>query len=181
MPRAQPDRDHYVINCARKYAATLRQLRLEPSREGRAAHRRMLHFLMEAGIDEHECEWRWRKWRLPDDIRMHADGEQKLPPGRRLTVEEAKLVIALHSIPPVATMQYLSATDMVALADVYDGWAHDPRLEPFDIARLLGWADGMRLLVDAIGMAYEPPAKAPGEPDSLLKFLARRVRNDAEA
>jgi hypothetical protein len=31
--------------------------------------------------------------------------------------------------------------------------------------------------VAAIGADYEPPAKAPGEPDSLLKFIANQMKH----
>jgi hypothetical protein len=74
-------------------------------------------------------------------------------------------------------VENLSGEDMLNLADMYEGWAQDARLEGFDMARLLGWADGFRALVVAIGADYEPPAKAAGEPDSLLKFLATWMRN----
>ena len=68
---------------------------------------------------------------------------------------------------------------MVDLADMYEGWAQDGRFEPLEIARLPGWADGLRELAAAIGTDYEPPSKVPGEPDSLMKFMANKMKQGA--
>ena len=64
---------------------------------------------------------------------------------------------------------------MAALADMYEGWAQSSDIDPFNMVRCLGWADGMRLLVEAVGLDFEPPLKVTGEPDSLLMFVARRI------
>jgi hypothetical protein len=45
------------------------------------------------------------------------------------------------------------------------------------MARLVGWAVGCRALAAAMGADYEPPAKAPGEPDSLLEFIANHMKH----
>ena len=81
----------------------------------------------------------------------------------------------MYAVPPVATMDSLSGQDMLFLADMYEGWAYDARMDAFNIARLLGWADGKRVLVEVIGADYEPPPRVPGEPDRLLKFIARQA------
>ena len=65
---------------------------------------------------------------------------------------------------------------MLDLAEIHEGWAQDDRIDSLNVARLLGWADGYRTLVSAIGTGYEPPAQVPGEPDSLTKFMAKQMR-----
>ena len=54
-----------------------------------------------------------------------------------------------------------------------------PRLSlSIDMARLLGWADGFRELAAVAGVDYEPAAMVPGEPDTLLQFLAKKMKCD---
>ena len=81
----------------------------------------------------------------------------------------------MGSVPPFATIDNLSGQEMLGLANMYEGWAQDSRLDSVDTARLLGWTDGFRALVVAIGVDYEPPAQVRGEPDSLMKFIAKRM------
>jgi hypothetical protein len=100
-----------------------------------------------------------------------------LPADRLIDADEAELMRQTYSVLPFATMENLSGEGMLNLADMYEGWAQDGRLEGFEMARLLGRVDGFRALVLAIGADYEPPAKAAGDPDSLLKFLATWMKH----
>jgi hypothetical protein len=60
---------------------------------------------------------------------------------------------------------------MLDLADMYEGWAQDSRVNGVDMARLLGWADSFRELAAVAGVDYEPPAMVPGEADNTFAVL----------
>ena len=57
-----------------------------------------------------------------------------------------------------------------------EGWAQSDLTDSINVARLLGWADGLRSLSQAVGADYVPPQPIPGAPVSLFKFLANRMR-----
>src|SRR5262245_10057205 len=180
MPKINVSPDHYVLICARQYAATMRRLRSAANDAERQYHTKMLHYFMDAGVTEAEFERRIRERRLPADIKDYIDKSGSLPKGLAINREEAELIRQVCSIPSVATMENLSGQEILDLADMYEGWAQDERVDAINMARLLGWADGNRKLVAAIGADYVPPAKVPGEPDSLLKFMAKRMWGDIE-
>jgi hypothetical protein len=58
---------------------------------------------------------------------------------------------------------------------MYEGWAQNDRTVSINVARLHGWADGFRNLVEVVGVDYIPPAPAPGAPVSLMKFMALKM------
>jgi hypothetical protein len=68
-----------------------------------------------------------------------------------------------------------ATTAMLGLADMFEGWAQDSRLDLIDMARLLGRADGLRSLVAEVGADYVPPEPPPDARPSLLKFMARQM------
>jgi hypothetical protein len=61
---------------------------------------------------------------------------------------------------------------MLALAELFTGWALDGRLGPERSASLLGWAEGWERLAGEVGPGWNPP-----EPEelSVLQFLARNA------
>jgi hypothetical protein len=63
------------------------------------------------------------------------------------------------------------------LADMFEGWSQSDLTDPVNVARLLGWADGLRGLADAVGQAYTPPESSSGLPTSLLEFMAERMHS----
>jgi len=76
---------------------------------------------------------------------------------RTLTEVEAEAVREFHAVPPVATIDSISSDKLCFLADMYEGWACSRGLDHLLVIRLLGWADGSRILPDALGVNYEPP------------------------
>jgi hypothetical protein len=64
---------------------------------------------------------------------------------------------------------------MLRLPDMLEGWAQSGRLDQADMARLFGWADGLRSLAAEIGNDYVPPQPAPNSRPSLMKFLANKM------
>jgi hypothetical protein len=94
---------------------------------------------------------------------------------RALSREEAEMVRYAYAIPPFASIDDLSAVEMLCLADMFEGWAQSGRIGPADMARLLGWADGFRSLVAEIGADYVPPEAPVVSRPSLLKFMALKM------
>jgi hypothetical protein len=178
VPRIEPTPDHYTLICARQYAATMRKLKTAIREDERRGHMKLLHYLMDAGISEADLERRAREVRLPIDLRDYIKKSQPLPVNRILSREEVELIRQASSVLPIATLDSLSAHQMLDLADMYEGWAQDSRINGIDMARLLGWADGFRELAAVAGVDYEPAAMVPGEPDTLLQFLAKKMKCD---
>lgn len=176
MPRVIAAEFHYVLLCARQYAATLLKLRLASNPVEKCQHIKMLHYLMESAIGEADVERGRREAHLADDIKEFLTTRDSAPVGRAVSSQEVELVRRASAVPPVATLESLSGHDLLALADVYEGWAQDARNDSVTIARLLGWADGGRALVEAVGVDYTPPPRVQGEPMSLLGFLAHKIR-----
>jgi hypothetical protein len=83
---------------------------------------------------------------LPIDLRDYIKKSQPLPVNRILSREEVELIRQASSVLPIATLDSLSAHQMLDLADMYEGWAQGSRINGIDMARLLGWADGLRKL-----------------------------------
>ena len=161
-----------MLLCAGRYAATLRKLRLAPTIDEGLRQQRLLHHLYEAAIVEADLERSRRLRRLSPEIQTLMLQRDRSHEENSIGKAEAGLIQHLNSVPRVALIDELTSDDMVNLADMYDGWAQDPRVESFEKLLLLGWADGMRILHTAVGPSYDPPARVPGEPVSLTKFVA---------
>jgi hypothetical protein len=92
----------------------------------------MLHYLIESGIIEADLERRIRAKRLPEDVKDRIENNRPLPAGRVITRDEAELIKQVYAVPPVGTMDNLTRQDMLGLADMYEGWAYDARMEADD-------------------------------------------------
>ncbi|MCK1284222.1 hypothetical protein IVB41_09785 [Bradyrhizobium sp. 44] len=90
---------------------------------------------------------------------------------------EAEIVRLCYATPPVLTLDNLSGEDLISLADLYEGWSQDCRLDQRTMIELLGWSDGMRMLADAVGADYAPLPLREGAKMSLLKFMANKMRS----
>lgn len=81
-----------------------------------------------------------------------------------------------YAVPAFTSIDDLSAAEMLDLADMFEGWAQSDQVDPVRVARLHGFADGFRSLVDVVGTDYVPPEASPDAPVSLMKFLAGQMR-----
>jgi hypothetical protein len=147
-------------------------LRLAPTINERLRQQKLLHHLYDAAILEADLEWSRRLKRLSPETQKRMSKRERSAKDNSITSAEAGLVQHLNSVPRVALIDELTSEN---LADMYEGWAHDPRVESFEKLRLLGWADGMRILHTAVGPSYEPPERVAGEPVCLTKFIANSM------
>lgn len=67
---------------------------------------------------------------------------------------------------------------MMALAELFTGWALDGRFGPEQSASLLGWAEGWERLAEEVGPDWNPPEPVQL---SLLQFLARSILGEPTA
>jgi hypothetical protein len=69
----------------------------------------------------------------------------------------------------------LAHRHMVQLADVFEGWAMDSRVDIKQSVKLVGWAESLRQLAELVGPDWDPP-----EPDQLsaVGFMGRTLLDD---
>ncbi len=71
--------------------------------------------------------------------------------------------------------QQLNYEQMIALADMFQGWALDKRIDPKRSAWLTGWSEGLMAEADLLGPDWNPP-----EPEELTEigFIGRVANGD---
>ena len=168
--------EYYVLLCAGRYAATVRKLALAATEDERQQLRKSLRYILDSGMLEFEQEVERRQRRYPDDFRKALIKKDGSKISRAITSEEAEILRYASSIPPIGSIDELSADDMDGLADLFEGWAQSDLRDSVNVAEFLGWADGFRSLAATVGANYTPPEAIPGAPVSLLKFMANQMR-----
>lgn len=151
--------DYYVLLCARRYAATAKQLASAATDDERQQHHEKLRYLLESGLLEAQRE-RERRLRQHRDSRKDLQENDGSIISRAISSQEAEILRNASSIPPIASINEFSALIMDGLADIFEGWAQNDLRDRADVARLLGWADGLRGLASAVGVDYVPPKAA---------------------
>jgi hypothetical protein len=169
--------EYYVVLCARRYAAAAEALKLAATEIERREHQSRLSYLVQSGLLEARLEQERRQRRFPDDFRKALIEKDGSIISRAITSEEAELLQYAYSVPWIASINQLSAQAMGDLADMFEGWSQSDLTDSVNVARLLGWADGLRCLADAVGKAYTPPEPGSGSAASLLQFMAERMRH----
>jgi hypothetical protein len=167
--------EYYVVLCARRYAAAAEALKLAATDLERREHQSRLSYLLQSGLLEARLEQERRQRRFPDDFRKALIEKDGSIISRAITSEEAELLRYAYSVPCIASINQLSAQAMGDLADMFEGWSQSGLTDGVNVARLLGWADGLRCLADAVGEAYTPPEPGSGTAASLLEFMAERM------
>jgi hypothetical protein len=117
-----------------------------------------------------------RTRRYPDDFRKALIQKDGSTISRGISREESEILRYASAVPAFTSIENLSAAEMLGLADMFEGWAQSDRTDPVNVARLHGWADGFRSLVEVVGTDYIPPEPWPGAPVSLMKFLAVQMQ-----
>jgi hypothetical protein len=93
-----------------------------------------------------------------------------------------KLSVTVDQDEPViraGPLKELSFRDMHALADMFEGWAQDPRSSAADQSRCLQLADDMRDLAEIAGPSWTLPPCHHDERVGLMAFLASEMRRSA--
>jgi hypothetical protein len=172
MTSPSPLSDHRILRFAKKYAALVSDY-LNADHASRQILQTEMDRLLESSKLEIEAEKFRRESHLAADIRSFV--RDRKPFDRAVSSLEAEAVRKYYSTPPAATLDALSGEDLISLADLFDGWAQDDRLDQRAMIELLGWADGMRTLAEAVGDDYAPPPWPRDVKVPLLKFLADRA------
>ena len=166
--------DHYILLCAKNYATALTEYR-KTADDKRPALQSNMNYLLESAKLEVEAEQRRREKHLRSDIRSLV--RDRKPLGRAITGTEADAIRRLYAIPPAPLLDTLSGQELTSLSDLFEGWAQErDRHDPRTMIELLGWSDGMRILVQTIGNEYVPLTPPEGTQVPLLKFLAKSMR-----
>jgi hypothetical protein len=168
--------EYYVLLCAQRYAVLAKKFRLAGTENERCQLRNRLNFILEAGRLEANCERDRRAELLSQQIRKSLAEKQASVVSVRLSSEESEMLRYAVSVPPMTSLSDLSADEMSGLADMFEGWAQSAGIDSVSVARVLGWADGFRDLVDTVGSDYVPTAATAGVRPSLLKFMAAKMR-----
>ncbi|MEH2566089.1 hypothetical protein V1289_005716 [Bradyrhizobium sp. AZCC 2289] len=134
-----------------------------------------LSYILESGSIEYQREYERRVRPYPDDFRKALIEKDGSIISRSISRAESEIVRYACAIPAFNSIDNLSAFEMQGLADMYEGWAQSDRTDCVNVARLHGWSDGLRSLVEVIGIDYVPPEAPPGAPVSLVKFLALKM------
>ncbi|MBR0930638.1 hypothetical protein JQ561_28855 [Bradyrhizobium diazoefficiens] len=151
---AEPDPNYHVLLCAKRYAEASRKLRNGECSPHTAAI--VLTVLIEGGQEEAKAERRRREKKIAGEVWGWIQNGQDA--GRPLTVFEAECVREYYSVPPIAVLETLSASKIHFMADMFDGWAATRGLDPLLSIKLIGWADGYRIVANAVGPDHEPPS-----------------------
>jgi hypothetical protein len=168
--------EYYVLLCARRYAEMVGKLLMTTKEDERRRVKMNLSFILESGSIEYEWEYKRRVHPFPEDFRKALVEKDGSIISRPITRDEAELVRYSCAIPTFTSIDKLSAVEMQALADMYEGCAQSDRTDCVGVARLHGWSDGLRGLVEVVGIDYVPPEAPPGAPVSLVQFLAVKMR-----
>jgi hypothetical protein len=168
--------EYYVLLCARRYAEMVGKLIVAVTDDERRRAKVNLSCILEAGLSEYDWEYKRRVRPYPDDLRKALVEKDGSIISRPITRDESEIVRYACAIPAFTSIDKLSAVEMQGLADMYEGWAQSDRTDCVNVARLHGWSDGLRSLVEVIGINYVPPEAPPGAPVSLVKFLAVKMR-----
>ncbi|WMT71064.1 hypothetical protein [Bradyrhizobium sp. Ash2021] len=164
--------DHYILHCVRRYAAALAEFRYADDSDQSRLQKKM-HDSLEACKSEVEAEKSRRESRLASDIRGNV--RERKPLSRAISGSEAEAIRNFYAIPPAPLLDTLLGAELISLGDLFEGWAQDNRLDPRTMIELLGWSDGMRILVQAVGDEYAPLPPQEGAPVPLRKFLATKA------
>jgi hypothetical protein len=167
--------EYYVLLCALRYAAVARELAVAATDERRQVQSR-LSYILESGLIEYKREHERRVRPYPDDFRRALIEKDGSIISRSISREESEMLRYSCAIPAFTSIDNLSSVEMLGLADMFEGWAQSDRTDSVNVARLHGWADGFRSLVDVVGADFVPPKVPPGAPVSLMKFMALKIR-----
>lgn len=166
------DIDGPILDCARQYACLVAAFPFAHPDYKQNLLVQMDHIL-EQGSASNRVTKRRRQRQLTGDILSSVVARKQL--NRPISMSEAEAIRLYYATPSIHHLASLSGDELSALADVMEGWAQDKRLDCRSTIELLGWSDGMRSLVDVVGVNYVPLPLPDGTKPPLFKFLATRM------
>ncbi len=164
------DPNYYIALCARKYAEATERLASTKDARAQDELKALLVYLRDSAVHESEGRRGALFQRLPEDLRRWADRKAEVM--RTLTRSEAELLRSWYAIPGGGLLGTLSSTEMMHLADLYEGWSCTSNLEVLAAIQCQGMADGIRLMADFLGpnhQPHDPPAR------SINRFMYDRT------
>jgi hypothetical protein len=170
--------EYYVLLCGLRYATVVRDLAACTTDETRRPAKTRLCHIHESGLIEFSRENARRERQFPDDFRKALIEKDGSIISRAISREESEILRYAYAVPAFTSIDNLSAAEMLDLADMFEGWAQSDQVDPVQVARLHGFADGFRSLVEVVGTDYVPPEASPDAPVSLMKFLAVQMQLD---
>jgi hypothetical protein len=132
-------------------------------------------FRLDSGLSEYKWEYERRVRPYPEDFRKALIEKDGSIISRPISRDESEILRYSCAIPAFTSIDNLSAVEMQGLADMFEGWAQSDRTDCVNVARLHGWSDSFRSLVEVVGIDYVPPEAPPGAPVSLIKFMALKM------
>ncbi|UFW88740.1 hypothetical protein BjapCC829_09695 [Bradyrhizobium barranii] len=172
MPDATSDSDEAILECARQYACLVAAFPYAHRDFKQSFCMQML--LLEQGDQLTRLVKRKRRRRLAGDILGSVKARRKIK--RKISKSEAEAIRRYYATPSISRLATLSGDELSGSADLTEGWAQDKQLDHRSMIELLGWSDGMRSLVDMVGLNYMPPPSPVGSKPPLFKFLATKMR-----
>ncbi|WP_143273789.1 hypothetical protein [Bradyrhizobium canariense] len=173
MPNATSDSDEAILECAREYACLVAAFPCA-HRDFKQSFCVQMEDFLEQGDQLTRLVKRKRQRRLAGDILGSVIARRKI--NRTISTFEAEAIRRYYATPSISRLATLSGDELSGLADLTEGWAQDKHLDRRSMIELLGWSDGMRSLVDVVGLDYMPPPSPVGSKPPLFKFLATRMR-----
>lgn len=168
------DPNRLLLFHARQFATCVARYKKNDCDMQERLHMEMAH-LIDLSSARIEAAKRTHESRLELDIRDFVVNRRAFE--RQISSSEAELVRRYYSTPCVSHLIALSGVELSGLTDLLEGWAQDKQLDCRSMIELLGWADGMRSLVNAVGLDYASLPLPEGAKSPLFKFLATKMLN----
>ncbi|KYK47956.1 hypothetical protein A1D31_27845 [Bradyrhizobium liaoningense] len=172
MKSANFDPNRLLSFHARQFASYVARYKKSDCDMQERLHMEMAH-VIDLSNARIESAKRTHESRLELDIRDFVVNRQ--PFDRQISSSEAELVRSYYSTPCVSHLIALSGVELSGLADLLEGWAQDKQLDCRSAVELLGCSDGMRSLVNVVGLDYEPLPLPEGTQPPLFKFFATKM------
>ena len=173
MPDATSNSDEAILECGRQYAGLVAAFPYA-HRDFKQSFCMQMDDFLEQGERLTRLVKRKRQRRLAADILSPVIAREEIK--RTISTSEAEAIQRYYATPSISRLATLSGDELFGLADLTEGWAQDQQLDRRSMIELLGWSDGMRSLVEVVGLNYMPPPSPMGSKPPLFKFLATKMR-----
>lgn len=172
MPGPPSDSDEPILDCARQYACLVAAFPCA-HHDFKQSFRNQLDDFLKQGSELGRAAKRTKQRHISGDILSLVVNRSEIK--RTISTLEAEAIRHYYATPSIHHLVTLSGDELSSLADLMEGWALDKRLDCRSMIELLGWSDGMRSLVEVVGVNYVPLPLPAGMKPPLFKFLATKM------